>query len=146
MKLSFTIRDLLWLVVVVALAVGLWFSWDYIPGTLRIDSHGYVFGTGSRRVNYSSGLLQAEESYIAGVPSRTTWYRPDGTSIASTKWDKEHGGLSYGVDDNGIVTMQFQVQYDPATRTFLANGEATLYNSDGSVNRITQYKNGVEIK
>jgi antitoxin component YwqK of YwqJK toxin-antitoxin module len=124
--------------------MALWYGWDYLPGTLRVDPHGNVFGTGTRKVSYPSGKLQAEEYYIAGVPHSTIWYRPDGTTIATTRWDKNLGGTGYSVDDNGNLKMKCQSKYDPETRTFLANGEGVLYNIDGTVDRITRYINGVE--
>lgn len=118
-------------------------AWEYIPGTLCCDANGFPHGTGKKEYYYDSGALMIEEWYRAGVQTKTTWYRPDGTHIATSAFDKETGGVGLFLRQNGSIRRRVRFRYSPSEKLYLAHGTATDFAPDGSVVKTVEYRDGV---
>ena len=116
--------------------------WEYIPGTLCRDAHGFPHGTGKTEYYYDSGALMKEEWYCAGVETKATWYRPDGTHIATSVFDKETGGVGFFLRQDGSVRRQMRCRYSPSEKLYIAHGTATDFAPDGSVEKSVEYRDG----
>jgi hypothetical protein len=117
-------------------------AWEYIPGTLCCDANGFPHGTGKKEYYYDSGALMIEEWYRAGVQTKTTWYRPDGTHIATSAFDKETGGVGLFLRQDGSIRCQMHFRYSPSEKLYLAHGTATDFAPDGSVVKTVEYRDG----
>ena len=124
--------------------LGLLLGWDYLPGTFRLDKDGFPHGTGAARYFYSTGELQIEEQYRNGLITKATWYRRDKSVIDSCTYDKERGGIGYYLRDDGTIRVRMQYKYDPANRSYVADGVAEYYNPDGSVSHRAMFREGHE--
>jgi antitoxin component YwqK of YwqJK toxin-antitoxin module len=109
----------------------------YMPGTLYFDVEGSPHGTGWKRYFYPNNALKLEEHYRAGQLRMSRWFRPDGTIIAETRW-KDGNGLGYYLRDDGSVKTAMEYVHG------LANGKATFFNKDGSVQRVAHFVDGKE--
>ena len=116
--------------------------WEYIPGTYCCDGRGFPHGTGKRDYYYDSGALMMEEWYRAGVPTKTSWYRPDGTHIATSVFDKETGGVGLFLRQDGSVRRQMRFRYSPSEKCYVAHGTTTDFAFDGSVVKTVEYRDG----
>jgi antitoxin component YwqK of YwqJK toxin-antitoxin module len=78
------------------------------------------------------------ERYSRGRLVESTWYRPDGSIVAQTKW-KNGSGLGYYLREDGSVSAR--MQYVDG----VAHGQAVNYREDGSVERFAEFRDGVEV-
>ena len=143
--MRYRLRTLLIAITTVCVLLGLWRVWEYLPGTFYRDQQGFPHGTGTARYYYGSGAPKSAEWHVAGVVRRVTLYRPDGSEIITTSFDKTHGGIGYFVTEDGTIIMKAPCKYDPSSRQFLAHGEAVVYDEDGNVVKTVRYQDGVEI-
>jgi hypothetical protein len=130
----------------IALWIGLFLSWEYLPGTLSFDNCGYPHGTGTRQYFYKSGRLQLEEYYRAGLIVRGTWYRPDGAVLVRTEMSKKDGGAWYYLRDGGTIQSKMESQYNAESGSYDAEGTAVYYRPDGSIERTVQYHHGIPVE
>jgi antitoxin component YwqK of YwqJK toxin-antitoxin module len=126
--------------------LGAWACRDFMPGTLRRDGNGFAHGTGTERFFYASGPIREEDDYRNGVAVRSRWYRPDGSLVASSEFDVQNGGLGYFLREDGSVRETVHYRYSTHNRQYLADGVATFYNPDGSINRTSEFRGGIELK
>jgi antitoxin component YwqK of YwqJK toxin-antitoxin module len=119
---------------------------DYIPGTFYRDQRGFPHGTGTERFFYRSGAVMEETWNVAGVPRQTTWYRPDGSVVASSKFSMETGGVGYYLREDGSIRMKVHYIFRPSDRLFIADGEATHYDEQGQVVKVVQYRDGTPVE
>lgn len=122
-------------VLLVVCVVALCAAWEHIPGTLRQDRNGFPHGTGTMRFYYDSGALMLVERFKAGIAVEHTWYKPDGSVVASTK-TPNGTGVGYYLRQDGSIRMK--MEYVDG----LAHGPPVYYDRDGSVHRRVIYKNG----
>jgi hypothetical protein len=121
-QIRFGLKKLLVLVFLVAVLCGLALNWEYIPGTLYTDRHGFPHGTGWKRYYYDTGELMIEVHYRASVTDRTTWYKPNGEVIATTIWDKDDTNVGYFLHQDGSIREKMLFRYDPESRMFVNDG------------------------
>ena len=133
-------------VVSALIALAMLSVWEYIPGTLCRSDNGFPHGTGKREYYYDSGALMTEEWYRAGLITRITWYRPDGTRIATSVFDKETGGVGLYLRQDGSIKSQMRFRYSPSDKMYFADGVAIDYASDGSVEKSVEYRDGAPVE
>jgi antitoxin component YwqK of YwqJK toxin-antitoxin module len=109
-----------------------------MPGTLRFDESGTAHGTGTKRYFYESGDLKLEDAYLAGDLNRSRWYGRDGELIEETRW-KAGSGTGIYLREDGTIRSRYQYVKG------LAEGQATFFADDGSVERVATFRDGVEI-
>ena len=68
----------------------------------------------------------------------STWFHPDGSILAKTKW-MDGSGVGFYLRDDGSVRAKLQYQKG------LANGPATYFADDGSILRVAMFRNGREV-
>jgi antitoxin component YwqK of YwqJK toxin-antitoxin module len=122
--------------------IGIWFWWDYLPGTLYRDRMGFQHGTGVTRYYYDTGELMSEEWIRAGVPVQSRWYRPDGSIVATSIYDRKTGGIGYYLRQDGSIRMKVHYAFDPKERMYFADGEAIRYDEQGAPIETIQYRHG----
>src|SRR5262245_48382623 len=99
--MRYRLRTLLIAVSLLCLALCVWRNRDYIPGTLRWDPMNRPGllkapkGTGVARHYYRNGAVRDTQWILAGVVKRISWYRPDGSHIATSWFDATRGGTGY---------------------------------------------------
>lgn len=140
----YSLHSLLLGVTACAMALGVWLNRDMIPGTLYHDGNGFPHGTGMETYTYDTGQLMLKEWYRRGVIYQATWYRPDGTEIATEKYDKKTGGVGYYLRQDGTISCKYTCSYRPSDRLYVADGDATFYRVDGTVEKVVKFANGVE--
>jgi hypothetical protein len=138
----FSLRTVFVLVTLLATSLGLWSNWDYIPGTIRVDDNGYSHGTGTLRYFYEKGTPRITEHYRNGILTHSTWYRPDGSVVASSEFDVRSGGVGYYLYSNGNIRVKMTYHFSPVERLFIADGPATYYHVDGSIERTVEFRDG----
>ena len=104
-------------------------------GSIKEDTNGLIVGTGWRYYYYNNNKLQIKEAYINGKLVFSSWFRPDGTLLASQQW-VDGIGVQYFLWDNGQIKTRMPMV------NWKANGVATYYSSDGKINRTVEYKDG----
>lgn len=139
---QFRLRSLLLLVLFVCFALGLWRGWEYLPGTLYFDNHGFPHGTGMRQLFYDSGALMKEEWIRAGLPVRGKWYRPDGSVVAESTFDRRAGGVDYYLRQDGSVRVKMNCVFDRRDGMYMAHGPSTFFAPDGTVEKVVEYRHG----
>ncbi len=144
-RFQFSLKTLLCVVTLFAVLLSAWTSWDSLPGTFRRDGNGFPHGTGVDRHFYSTGELQIEDRYDRGLMTSSTWYRRDGSEIASCTYTKEKGGVSYYLGETGKIWCKTPYKYSQARGGYVADGEAEYYNPDGSISRKSIFRDGVEV-
>ena len=131
------------ILIITAIAVFLvvfgWFCWGYVLGTLYFDKNGEPHGTGIRKYFYTAGALKLKEHYLNGKLSKSIWFKPDGSIVATTDWESE-SGIGYYLRDDGSIRVKMEYVNG------VAHGQATYYRDDGSVERYVEFRNGVEVK
>ena len=113
------VRQVARVALLVVAVAGLWALWDYLPGTIHRDASGFPHGTGWLHSAYRGGRPLADEWYFNGIPKQTTWYRPDGSTVATTDWDDETGGDFYFLDAAGTVSQVTHCVYSPSNHSFV---------------------------
>lgn len=124
------------------LCLGFSTFWEFIPGTYHTASNGWPRGTGRATYYYECGALKLEEWYRAGILTKASWYRPDGTEIATSRFDKESGGVGYYLREDGSIKSKLRYEFSPSDRMYVAEGTATHFAPDGSVEESVEYENG----
>jgi antitoxin component YwqK of YwqJK toxin-antitoxin module len=109
-----------------------------MPDTLYFDDLGWPHGTGIKRYVYESGKLKIAESYLAGNLQTSRWYRPDGSLVEQTRW-KSGTGIGICLRDDGTIESRYEYVNG------VANGLATYYAEDGSVERVASFRDGVKV-
>lgn len=142
----YSLRSLLLALTACALALGVWLNRDLIPGTLYRDENGFSHGTGTATYNYDNGQLMLKEWYLRGLIYRATWYRPDGTEIATEEYDKTTGGVGYYLRQDGTIRSKYTYSYSASDHLYVADGDAILYRADGSVEKVVRFADGVGVK
>ena len=110
-----------------------------MPGTLYFDKQGIPHGTGDKKYFYESDALKLHEYYHNGKVSKSIWYKPDGTIVATTNWENG-SGVGYYLRDNGSIRIKMQYING------VAHGQATCYSEDGTVEKYVKFRNGVEVE
>ena len=126
-------------VLTIVLPIAVCVTWEYIPGTYRRDENGLPHGTGAMRYYYPSGNLKLCELYFAGNLTESTWYHPNGSEIAITKW-QDGCGVGYYVREDGTIRTKMEFVDG------LAHGIGMYYNRDGTVNCEVRFKHGVPVE
>jgi antitoxin component YwqK of YwqJK toxin-antitoxin module len=144
-RFRFGLRSMLVLVAICGVAFGVWINWEYIPGTFYFDANGLPQGTGTTTYDYDSGQLMLKERYFGGLIYRATWYRPDGTEIATEEFNRKTGGIGYYLRQDGSIKSKCTYTYSPSDHMYVANGDVTFYNADGSIERTVRYEDGREV-
>ena len=127
-------------VFVVSVTITLSIIWEYLPGTLRFDEMiGFPHGTGTAVYHYRSGELKLREKYFAGELQESAWYRPDGSQVASTRW-QDGTGVGYYLREDGTILKRVECVNGAA------HGVATYYNRDGTINCEVRYERGAMIE
>lgn len=136
-RIRFGLRGLLAAVFVVAVLCTVALYWEHLPGTLHFDHNGFPHGTGTRHYYYDSGELMMESHFRAGVPTRSTWYKPTGEVIATTIWKKDRVNVGYSLYQDGSIMTKMEAVYDPELRLYVGaeNGDRIDYAPDGSIER-----------
>ena len=67
--------------------LGLYVS-GYMPGTIHQDANGFMHGTGQWLYRYDAGTVMLEEHYLAGRLRVSRWFRPGGSLVAETRWQR----------------------------------------------------------
>ncbi len=128
------------------ISAGIWFAWNHIPGTVRFTSDGNVRGTGTLRRYYPSGAIKVEAYHVNGLLIRDTFYRPDGSVIATSAFDLDRGGTFYSVCDDGTVECKLHCKFRPgesgSTPPLVADGLMVVYKPDGSIDEVRAYRDG----
>jgi len=145
-QFRFRLRSLFLLITVCAVLLGVWARWEYLPGTYYRDSDGFPHGTGTTEYNYDASQLMLKEWYRGGLIYRATWYRPDGTEVATAEYDKKAGGVGYYLRQDGSIKSKYSYTYSPTDHVYFADGPATFFRVDGIVEKIVNYENGVAVK
>ncbi len=71
-------------------------------GTFARDENGFPSGTGWQAYLYPTGQVKLREAYVEGVLQRSIWYRPDGSIVATTDWQRG-SGTGYELRDDGSI-------------------------------------------
>ncbi len=87
-----------------------------------------------------------KEWYRGGPIYRATWYRPDGTEVATTEYDKKTGGVGYYLRQDGSIKSKHSYAYSKIDHAYFADGQATFFHVDGTVEKIVNYENGIEVR
>lgn len=111
--------------VVTAIGFGLVLNWDAIPGTFYKDRNGFPHGTGTTEYKYDDGSLMLKEWYYRGLIYKATWFKPDGTELATETFDKKSGGVGYYLRQDGTIRSKHTFEYD--ARENLYSGVDILY-------------------
>ena len=97
---------------------------------------GCPSGTGWQLYFYSNKSdIKIKEAYIKGEPVYSAWFKPDGSLVAEQRW----------VDGNGV---QHDLREDGSVKTKMpmvrgrAEGIATYFAADGSVEKYIEFKGG----
>jgi len=123
--------------ILVPVAATAWYFSGYMPGTFHRDEKGFPHGTGWARYHYDAGPLMLEEYRVAGKITKATWYRPDGSVVASEAYEDQSGTGYYLRQDGSIKVKMNYVKG-------AAHGEAVYFNEDGSVKRVAEFRHGTE--
>ena len=136
-------RVALVLVTVGSIVVGIWFNWEYLPGTLRHDNFGIAHGSGTYIHKYDTGQKMVEESYLGGRPYRTIWYRPDGSVVAKEEYDEPSRAIDYYyLRQDGSIRAIIECKWSSRLSVHVANGEGTFFKQDGSIDKVQRYSEG----
>jgi len=110
--MKFKLRTQFVVVTVIALLLGLWLNWDAIPGTFYKTPNGIPRGTGTTEYKYDDGSLMLREWYYRGLPYKSTWFKPDGSELATELFDKKSGGIGYYLRQNGTIKSKHAYEYE----------------------------------
>ena len=116
--MKFSIKTLLATVGITALLLGLVCSWDAIPGTFHKTPNGFPRGTGTTEYKYDSGALMLREWYYRGLIYKSTWFKPDGTELATETYNKKTGGVGYFLRQDGTIHTKHIWEYDPESNAY----------------------------
>jgi len=130
-----TIVGILGMAAISALAVT---AYPSIPGTFRFDVNGFPRGTGTHTYRYQSGAPKLVEDYRRGKPIRSVWYRPDGSIVATTRWDAGDGVGYYLREDGSVRTRMTYVHGN-------AEGPATYFDERGNIVGEAVFKDGKRV-
>ena len=123
--------------VTIFICLAIWAASGHMPGTLYFDVSGEAHGAGTELYRYDNGELMLRERYIAGKIVESTWYKPDGTLVATEEWEDETGVGYYLRQDGSIRVKMTYVKG-------LAHGPATYYTEDGAIEKVVEFINGKE--
>ena len=129
--MQFRPRTLLLSIAAITVVLGLVISWDAIPGTFYRDKNGFPHGTGQAEWMYDDGSLMIREWYFRGPCYRSTWFKPDGTEIATETYDKKSGGVGYYLRQDGSIKCKCVYEYSPEDNLYVAAGSPVYYDRDG---------------
>lgn len=102
---------------------------------IRVDNSGTVHGSGAITYSYEDGTPKRIDEYSDGVLLRSTWHYPDGSTVAMTEWNNGTGDEVYLREDGSI-----RVRYKFVNG--IADGPATYYRADGSIEKVVEYEDG----
>jgi hypothetical protein len=142
---QFSLKTLLLIVFLAAVACTVFLNWEYIPGTFYLDQYRNPHGTGWDTQYYNSGAPMVKSYYRAGELREKFWYKPDGSIAASTQFHRDGANLSYDLRQDGTVESRFECKYfyEEGFHRYFADGTFTHLRPDGSVERLEEYRNGV---
>jgi hypothetical protein len=145
---GFSLRTMFVGLTLVCSCFGVWLAWDYIPGTVRRAPNGLPRGTGPLRYDYPNGSIMAEEYYRNGLPIRATYYRPDGSVLVTSEFDRRSGGDWFLLHDDGTIKKKYHCKYvsDELGQYYVADGPCVIYKPGGSIDREIVYRDGQEVK
>lgn len=130
--MKYGLKTLLLVVSVVAIILASSLYWDAIPGTFYKDSRGFPHGTGQAEYFYDAGPLMLREHYYRGLVYEITWYKPDGSEIATETFHKETGGTGYYLRQDGTVKSKHVYHYSHEDRGYFGDGSPTIYDQLGN--------------
>ncbi|MCG7755012.1 hypothetical protein, partial [Flavihumibacter cheonanensis] len=55
------------------------------------------------------------------------------------------GGVGYYLRQDGTIESKYTYSYSPSERTYVADGDATFYRPDGTVEKIVRFRNGGKV-
>lgn len=102
------------------------------------DDQGRPHGTGTEIFKYSNGAVRVVSEFRRGELIRTTWYKPDGTVVATTDWI-DGRGFGYHLRDDGSVLAKAEVVDE------VFHGKVIYFHPGGTVERIAKFERGAEI-
>jgi len=103
---------------------------------LRFDHNGKPRGTGWKLYFYDdTSNIKVKDAYVDGVPVYSAWFRPDGSFVAEQRW-VDGCGVQYYLREDGSVKVKMPMVHG------CANGVATYFTEDGSVEKYVVFKNG----
>lgn len=106
--------------------------WDAIPGTYHKDCNGFPHGTGQAEYFYNDGSLMIREWYFRGLIYKSTWFKPDGTEIATERCDKRSGGIGYYLRQDGTIKSKYTYKYSPEDGLYISAGSPVYYDRKGN--------------
>ena len=110
--MQFRLRALISFVAIIAIGLGIATNWDAIPGTFYKTPNGFPRGTGTTEYEYGNGALMLREWYYRGLIYKSTWFKPDGTEIATETYDRKNGGVGYYLRQDGTIRSTHTYEYD----------------------------------
>ena len=125
--MRFRLRTIFVVVTLVALILCLCIYWDAIPGTFYTDNNGFTHGTGQWEHFYDDGSLMIREHYFRGLIFESTWFKPDGTELATETYDKTSGGVGYYLRQDGSIKSKYTYEYSPADNLYIGAGQPVYY-------------------
>ena len=128
--MKFRLKTLLAVMAIVALVLGLATNWDAIPGTFHKTPNGFPRGTGTTEYKYDNGALLVREWYYRGLIYKSTWFKPDGTEIATETYSKKTGGVGYFLRQDGTIHATHTWEYDPEFNAY-SSGSVVYHDKSG---------------
>jgi hypothetical protein len=130
--MRFRLKTLLLAVAFIALILCAITYWDAIPGTYYRDGNGFPHGTGQAECLYDDGSLMIREWYSRGLIYKATWFKPDGTEIATETYDKASGGIGYYLRQDGSIKSKYTYEYSPDDQLYVSAGVPVYYDRKGN--------------
>ena len=141
----FSLRTIFAAVLLIAIVCAVVVNWDYIPGTYYRDNKGISHGTGWTFDYYKSGEVKVKQYWRGGEPHEFTWYKPDGTVFATSKFHRHGLNVSYFLRDDGSMSSMLVGTLEPTT-SIVTRGTITYFRPDGSIEKVEQYQDGDVVK
>ncbi|QDU57506.1 hypothetical protein [Aeoliella mucimassa] len=102
---------------------------------------GEYHGTGAVSYPYDGTThIQRRDWYDQGHLSKSQWYKPDGTKVATTHWGDTGEGIEYYLYDDGSIHRMVQME------GMLAHGEGWVFDREGRRTAIETYTEGVLVQ
>jgi len=130
--MRYRLRTLLLAVAIIAIILCSIIYWDAVPGTYHKDPNGFPHGTGQAEYQYDDGSLMIREWYFRGLIYKATWFKPDGTEIATETYDKASGGIGYYLRQDGTIKSKYTYEYSPEDRLYVNAGFPVYYDRNGN--------------
>ncbi|PQO46146.1 toxin-antitoxin system YwqK family antitoxin [Blastopirellula marina] len=133
-------------IILLCILFAVWNTWQYVPGTYFVDNNGHAYGTGRELYFYDSGELRLVEEYQAGILTNQIYYQRDGEVLMTSPFDVQKGGVGYTFREDGSIRTKVPYRFIPEKKEYFAHGNAEYYAEDGTVEKVVEFQNGVEIK